>query len=358
MGTSNLTRWCYDFDPSKINKSITQGCMAFTSNLKTTEKVSLLFTKEEINDKMSMQDVEKIVEIGNSLIFPATISTGKYRKLLAFEVDKFNNLEVKLREKKNTERYERSDAHRCLSGSVYRISVYERMDRDDLDIRVYIRTSEMAKGYSQYKCQQWQVSQNDFVDSKTGILLKDIIAEEIQKQVAKISDEGEDCIAITFDRGVMKSGMHAQATMTYYRMIFSDKYKGVLSDMLKYVKQGANSWEALSYSYASKNCDSYYGFSSSGHLFKNMNEVLNSLSNNRSINSSFSQSGVYANKRYLNNILKNPDDNGLFICIDAGNCKTLTMGKEYKCSVCGPGFEIICNDNVLRYIVSAKFSKK
>ena len=156
----------------------------------------------------------------------------------------------------------------------------------------------------------------------------------------------------------MKSGMHAQATMTYYRMIFSDKYKRVLSDMLKYVSQGANAWEALSYSYASKNLDSYYGFTSSGYLFKKMDQVLKDLSGNRSINTSFSQSGVYASKRYLNNILKKEQNDDLYICISVGNCKTLTMGKEYKCSVCGPGFEVICNDNVLRYIVSAKFSKK
>lgn len=358
MEGSNQSRWCYNFIPNEANGSLVQVCMAFVGGpLKENKKVSLLFTEKEINNKMSIEDVKKIVEVGNSLIFPATISFGKFRNFLSFDSNDFNGLEVKLREKKAVETYERSDARCCLEGNIHRITVYERPGMKDFDIRIYVTTTKMEKGYSNYKGQTWQISQNDFVEAKTGKLLKDVIADKIKEKALSLMDKNvDDCIAITIDRDVMKSNMHMQAAMTYYRMIYSCKYSDVLYDMLLYIKQGCCPWKSLSYAYSKKDRDSYYGFSSPGFVFKDMDSVLNYLTKGNSINISFTNTSVRPSKQYLGQNVE--DTTNKYVCIDIGKCKTLTLGKEYLCYPFLAGVQALCDDGVTRYISSAKFSKK
>ena len=110
----------------------------------------------------------------------------------------------------------------------------------------------------------------------------------------------------------------------------------------------------MSYAYSKKDRDSYYGFSTPGFVFRNMDSVLKYLGNGNSINNSFTS--VSPSKQYLGLDVK--ENTNKYICIDVGNCRTLTFGNEYYCYPFFAGVKVLCDDGVSRYISSAKFSKK
>lgn len=330
MGLDNLTFSVGVFGGT-LNKPRRNGCMEGVKN--RHGKISIVIPFYKLNSDITHEDVKRWVEIGNSLIFKADLSTNK----MQFNAEKHlipqlqrDNIKVKLKVKDN---YSRVDAKRVAEGVVNRIHNYTRGSLQILK----------TNGGGNLNGGQWNVNFCDFMIKDTGQCLSEYIKEKL-KSIKE--EEGDNSFVISYKGSGCVSANHKLAVLTFYRYLYSCYYPTLVKDTLKIIDSGIKPWNALMIAHAGvkKKYNAGYGLTwINSCTIPGMNYVLDRLKKGEGINRSFWHPHVVKLKSFTVSKIDDfksieekmlmpdvPEVDAFIICKNATGCKTLTKNKKYK----------------------------
>jgi len=361
MADNNYTKYCLKIDENAVNDMKTGGCMSFVKSTFMDGSVNIVIEKDRISEDLTYEDVLRWIEIGNSLIFPTESKIVK----VADETVKGlrgigKGIEVILRPLSlDYKKYVYNDAKRALEGVIKDWLVNET--NRNYYIPIIITKEEKGSGFRGYS---WNICSDDFLVRETGQVLTDYLTEEIKEALVNVPERPyKEELCLTIKRSNCVSGQHLLAVLSFYRLTWSNLYKGVVKETLKLIDSGIDPWLALSYAWAKGAKDPYYGFSERSFLFNDTTQVLKNLAT-LSINRSFTNPLMSLRNiphatvaQYLGGKDTAPP---VLICSDSRGTKTLTMGKEYLSlyPLFGGEYKVVCDDGVSRRIKHSRFTLK
>ena len=291
MGSTNNTTYRDKYSKGTIT---TNECMMHVGSSKDKTEIFIKYT--DVNDNLTKAEVEKWVEIGNSLLFPAELSEIKMPKVskgyvTEEKLQKYLGLKIEV---DNTKESKQSDAKYVsegellwvdkISDSRYRITC--RITKSDLE------RTHTGKLWGGYAC--------DFRLSDTKENLFDYIlrTKDLEEPKVELKPEVPDCYVITINYGskYFKSYYHKLATLSFYRYLYSYKFYGLVKKVLHLVDLGVDPWTAL-YCVLSEDgarYGNYYSLLAYPGL-KSIEQVEVDLKNKNSVNGVFS---VLSNNKY------------------------------------------------------------
>jgi len=361
MADNNYTKYCLKIDENAVNDMKTGGCMSFVKSTFMDGSVNIVIEKDRISEDLTYEDVLRWIEIGNSLIFPAESKIVKAADETAEGLRGIaKGVDVILRPlSSDYKKYVYNDAKRALEGVIKDWLVTET--NRHYYIPITITKEEKGSGYRGYG---WNICSDDFLVRETGQVLTDYLTEEIKEALLNVPERPhKEELCLTIKRSNCVSGQHLLAVLSFYRLTWSNLYKGVVKETLKLIDSGIDPWLAFSYVWAKGAKDPYYGFSERSYLFNDMTQVLKNLVG-QSINKSFTNQLMSLRNikqatvaQYLGGKNVAPP---VLICSDSRGAKTLTMGKEYLSlyPLFRGEYKVVCDDGVSRRIKHSRFTLK
>ena len=347
MAEHNLTLHRYN------NAIQRRECMAHICSVDTSKEIFI--PESWLNEGLKYEDVDKWVEIGNSLVFPASVEESSVKRSEVEAQSSVNffykGLAVEPRDlvDKNDKYMSSLSVRHFASGEIYAIYI-----------------SNLSKEY--LKSQKNKTVQITRILKKSGIAY--LPWEQINSffirdlQVANTKEPLIDYILRTYDDAIKsdsdditvkkitidckkKTAQHKLAIMSFYRYLWSNRYKNVVKDTLKLISLGISAWDAL-YCALSKSSESYYYYYSllSNRGYKSREEVDSVLYNHGfSVNQTFTKSlqidTPFIWKKTDEELIKEVEDfkvrssniprTELLVCTKPSN--TLTNRKAYSCLI-------------------------
>lgn len=338
----------------KYNNTIKRSeCMAHICSVDTSKEIFI--PESWLNEGLKYEDVDKWVEIGNNLVFPASVeeSSVKRKEIEGHSSLNFfyKGLVVEPRDlvDKNDKYMSSLSVKYFASGEVHEIYINNM-------------SKEYLKGYTTKTVQikrilkksgtaylPWEQIDSFFIrDLQVANTKESLIDYILRTYDDAIKSDSEDIPVkkITIDCK-KKTAQHKLATMSFYRYLWSNRYKNVVKDTLKLISLGISAWDAL-YCALSKSSESYYYYYSllSNRGYKSREEVDSALYNHGfSVNQTFTKSlqidTPFVWKKTDEELIKEVEDfKGrskniprieLLTCINPSS--TLTNGKAYSCLI-------------------------
>lgn len=365
MADDNQTKYCTKIDKVGVNTMLIGGCMSFVKGLSGKAQMHIIVEKNRLSNDISEEDALRWITIGNSLIFPCTHSYVKVEEQNNhYFQDVEKGLEVSRRPlSAEYKKYKYSDST-CVDSGVIKF-----FPASGIASHYYptIQITEGGAKHRDYAGYTWGIGSDDFIVTKTGEVLTSHLTRVITDLLANTKiEEPNSELCISLKRSDFINGHHMLSALSFYRLLWSHLYKGVVKATLKLIDEGVDPWIAFSYSWAKGNYDPYYGFSNKGYLFNSIKVVKENLSKGRTINMSFSDTTMHLQdgsmtKDKLAHYLKKIEFKPLvLVCINSKGVKNLTEGSEYLLidEIENPRYLISCNDGVKRYIKSSRFTLK
>ena len=370
MGSTNNTTYRDKYSNGTIT---TSECMMHVGSNKDKTEIFIKYT--DVNDNLTKEEVERWVEIGNSLLFPAVLSEIKMPEIDNGRITddglkKYLGLKI---EADPTKKYMQDDAKYVSEGTLINIG-----SLCGIRTRIYSRITA-SKLEQRYVNSIWNGYASDFrlISTKENLLdymlrTKDLDEPKVE---AKQEDETPDCYVITIDYGskYFKSYYHKLATLSFYRYLYSSKFYGLAKKVLHLVDLGVDPWTAL-YCVLSEDgakYGNYYSLLVNPGL-KSITQVKHDLKIQNSVNTAFS---VLAQNRFYftwslddSILLKNvesfvskvqkyePEKIERFKCVIP--TKTLIKDKEYEGHTIAYGkIRVVGEDWVPRIYNNFRFQK-
>lgn len=257
MGDSNNTTYRDKYSNGSIS---TNECMMHVGSNK--DKTEIFIKYKDVNDGLTKAQVEKWVEIGNSLLFPAGLSEIKmpksYGGITADNLKKY--LEIKI-EIDPTKESKQNDAKYVSEGELIQIGA---VGKYDCRVACRILRSDLNPRYTKNTWGGWA---GDFRLAETKENLFDYIVrtKDLDEPKIEVKPEIPDCYVITINYGskYFKSYYHKLATLSFYRYLYSSKFYGLAKKVLHLVDLGVDPWTAL-----------YCALSESGRIYGNYYSLL------------------------------------------------------------------------------------
>ena len=326
---SNTTYYTVDRKPEDVNPNLNAaGCMAFVHNITSKQFIELYTDEKDLNKGLTLKDAERWVEIGNSLLFPATFSYTKPQQLYAIRITKFNNSSVSVREVKNQRERVQGTISSSMKGDILSVAIYRNDEKGNINGFAYCKVTESdVKNIPKGTGYNFRFEE---LVSEDGSSLQDLVQSEYDRIKEENLRKTLDHITIKLERKNYLSGWHFLAAVSFYRFLWSHFYINVVSSTLNMIDSGITPWMALSYAYATYGTSAYYGLSNQGMMFSDFDIVAERLRNN-SINVSFTSDinvKSYDKKKLLEESYDKAGDKRK-TCINNENSKNLTVGKKY-----------------------------
>ena len=209
-----------------------------------------------LHSNIKKEDVYRWVEIGNNTIFPATVEEVHIDNIddpsgRAAIFNQFKGLKIR---KKNIKEYIQSDAREVNYG-ILNYLYWGRRDRIQISTMVYYDGEFRLVKYS-----GWIGFALDHELFETGECLDAYVRRILEPELNKPVDKTEiNSFKISIDCSKALSKSHKLAILTFYRFLWSNYYKDIVSNTLKIIDNDVAPWEALYYALSTRNYNSYYG---------------------------------------------------------------------------------------------------
>lgn len=340
----------YDF--GNVSDILCHECMMSMRNCKGIANIYIPFSW--LHEGISEEDVYRWVEIGNQLIFPATIEKVKNDNLILHNQNykhKFKDLKITY---KRDIRLHQTDANQVDFGTLNSI---EDINTNKFRIysSVYTNSDFINKKYN-----NWNGWSSDYKLYETGECLHEFIIRSLKEEIKDDNSEYNG-YKITIDCSKSLSDNHRLAILSFYRFLWSAHFKNVVKNTLKIIDTGVNAWDAMYYALNTKDYSSYYGFlNCSG--FASIDFVVNNLKSKLSVNASFSSQTkcplLSMNVTDFGAEIRKYKEEEFSLECTTKDLKSLTFGKTYIPLLTSIDYYIVkCDDFYKRQILKSNFKK-
>lgn len=338
----------------KYNNTIQRSeCMAHICSVDTSKEIFI--PESWLNEGLKYEDVNKWVEIGSSLVFPASVEEFSLKRK-EIEGQSSVNLFYEGLAVEPRDLIDRNDKYMSslsikyfASGEILAINIsnlskeyLKSQNSKTVQIRRILKKSGIAY-------LPWEQINSFFIRDLQVVATKEPLIDYILRtcdDAIKSGNEDVPVKKITIDCK-KKTAQHKLAIMSFYRYLWSNRYKNVVKDTLKLISLGISAWDAL-YCALSKGSESYYYYYSllSNRGYKSREDVDSVLYNHGfSVNQTFTRSLQFDTpfvwKKTDEELIKEVEDfkvrsNNLprikaLICTKPSS--TLTNGRTYSCLI-------------------------